>query len=95
MGRTRAQRELAVELQYLSDRLASQKVARAYDLLVPMSVAPAQINQTPHEHEQISGDLRASFFGSAEGGQDYREPDQQPAGICSDSRVHGATGLDL
>src|SRR5271165_63494 len=95
MGRTRTQRELAVALQYLSDRLASQKVARAYDLLVPMAGAPPQIKQPQQRHEQISRDLRTSVLGSAEGGQNHRQPDQQPAGICSDSRIHGAGGLDL
>lgn len=68
MGRTRAQRELAVELQCLSDRRASQKVAQAYDLLVPMSAGPAQVNQPQDQHEQISRDLCASFLGPAKGG---------------------------
>jgi hypothetical protein len=48
MARTCVPRDWAVEFQRLSDRLASQKLAQAYDLLV----APAQLKEIPYEHEQ-------------------------------------------
>ena len=70
MGRARAQGELAVQLQPLSDRLASQKMAQAYGLLVPVAINPSvsKVTQPPLDHEQTSRDLRTSILGPAEGG---------------------------
>ena len=70
MGRAHARLELAVQLQPLSDRLASQKMAQAYGLLVPKpaSSIPPAVNQPTTEHEQISRDLCPCVLGPAEGG---------------------------
>src|SRR2546427_10397224 len=53
MARGRAQRKLAVQLQPLSDRLASQKVAQAYGLLVPATnkSVPSSVNQPETHHD--------------------------------------------
>jgi hypothetical protein len=70
MGRARAQREWVVQLQPLSDRLASQKMAQAYGLLVPVPIKScvSKITQPQLEHEQTGGDLRTGILGAAEGG---------------------------
>src|SRR6266704_239602 len=88
----RAQRKLAVQLQPLSDRLASQKVAQAYGLLVPATnkSVPSSLNQPETHHEQVSRNLRTSVLGSTEGGQDHRQSDDQPAGVRPSARLHSA-----
>jgi hypothetical protein len=70
MGRARAQREWAVQLQSLSDRLASQKMAQVYGLLVPVPIKPSvsKIAQPQLEHEQTGCDLRTSILGATERG---------------------------
>src|ERR1041385_1600659 len=97
MGRGRAQRKLAVQLQPLSDRLASQKVAQAYGLLVPATnkSVPSSIDQPETHHEQVSRDLRASVLGSTEGRQNHRQSNNQPAGVRAKTRLHSAVGVGV
>src|SRR6266566_3762262 len=89
MARGRAQRKLAVQLQPLSDRLASQKMAQAYGLLVPATnkSVPSLVNQPETHYEQVSRDLRTSVLGSTEGGQDHRQPDDEPAGVRASAPI--------
>src|SRR5262245_1176599 len=97
MGRGRAQRKLAVQLQPLSDRLASQKVAQAYGLLVPATykVVPSLVNQPDTHHEQVSRNLRTSVLRSTEGGQDHCQSNDELAGLCASARLHCAVGLGI
>src|SRR5262249_17774619 len=70
MGRTRTPRELAVQLQPRLDRLSSQKVAQAYQLLVPVATQPlgGSVSQPTSDYEQISRDLCTSVLGPSERG---------------------------
>src|SRR3989442_13305008 len=92
MGRSRAQRKLAVQLQPLSDRLASQKVAQAYGLLVPATnkSVPSLVNQPPPPHQHASRHLRTSVLPSTQPAQHHRQPADQPAAASATATLHSA-----
>ena len=85
---------LQVQLEYAFDRLRGDKLAHAYELLVPARARPleASVRERVHAH---GSDLRAGVVGAAAGGAHDCEPDGGADRVGEDARSRGAEGLDL
>src|SRR5258706_10960798 len=85
---------LQVQLDYAFDRLRADKIAHAYEMLVP---ARARRLGTPRQESAHAdgGDLCARLFGAAAGGAHDCEPDGGADRVGEDARAGGADGVDL
>ena len=65
---------LQVQLEYAFDRLRGDKLAHAYEMLVPTRARPleASVRERVHAH---GSDLRAGVVGTTAGGAHHYEPD--------------------
>jgi len=89
-------------LEYRFDRLLSEKLAQAYQVLVPDKRRPITmagstcVAQTSEmSDEQTSGNLRSSLFGSSEGESHYRQPDSGSSRPRRDTRIRRTAGVGL
>ena len=84
-------RRHAISLEYRFDRLLVEKLAQAYDLLVPDKHWPVGRSEERREvlNAQDGGDLRTGFVGPAEGGSHDCQSDG-----CSDSLIQYAEEKD-
>ncbi len=89
----------AVHFEYRFDRLLPQKVAQAYELLVPeirRPVGSTELNsaqEIPNEPSRCN--LHPGFFRSTEGERHDCESDGGSGGIRQGSWVRRAAGMDL
>src|SRR5262249_42159838 len=85
---------LHVQLDYAFDRLRANKLALAYQILVPTR---ARSRETPvKEHLHADGsDLRAGLVGATTRGPHDCEPDRGLDRVGEDARSRGAEGVDL
>src|SRR5450631_1850657 len=89
MADDRATTRYEVRMAYRPDRLLPEKLAQAYQLLVPDRVAPATRSLT-EKKDEASRDLCPCIVGAAEGTGNDRQPDSGVAGVCSGAELDGA-----
>jgi hypothetical protein len=89
-----------IQLEYRFDRLLSDKLAQAFQLLVPdqrRPVSTAVSNRTAQtsemSKEQTSGDLRPGLFGSPEGEPHHSQPDGSAVGSRVGTRIRRTAGM--
>jgi hypothetical protein len=86
-----------LQLEYRFDRLLSEKLAHAYQVLVPdkrrpLTTAESTCVTQPLEinHEQTSRNLRSSLFGSPEGESHDCQPDSGSTRPRGEKRIQRA-----
>jgi hypothetical protein len=90
----------ALQLEYRFDRLLSDKLAQAFQVLVPdqrRPVSTAIPNRAPQtlevRSEQTSCDLRPGLFGSTEGEPHDSQPDGSSVSSCVGTRIRHNAGM--
>jgi len=92
VGEPKRTRHHTLKLEYRLDRLLPEKLAQAYQLLVPEQRRPtrgAASQNVEMMHEQTGSHLRSSLFRSPEGESHDRQSDRSTEGIRGDTLLHG------
>jgi hypothetical protein len=71
MAERPSQTRFQIRFEAVGDRLAAEKMADAYGILVPQPHLEPELNKE-EQHEQIGGNLCPSLLGAPERGQDNR-----------------------
>jgi hypothetical protein len=85
---------LHIQLDYAFDRLRPNKLAHAYEILVPTRARPLEATVKERLHADGS-DLCAGLLGAATRGAHDCEPDRGADRVGEDARSRNAEGLDL
>jgi hypothetical protein len=85
--------ERRISTEFSFDRLSSQKLPQAYEILVPNQlwklVKKDKVDNVEGERtNEDRGDLRARILGPAEGTKHDRQSDRCSKGVRAESRVH-------
>src|SRR5215469_4851920 len=102
VGEPKPVRQRNLQLEYRFDRLLSDKLAQAYQLLVPdrrqtigvKKPKPAK-PRMEMSNEQASSDLCARVLGSPEGESHHREPDGGFDRIRAEEGIQRAAGVGI
>jgi hypothetical protein len=98
VGEPKPTRLHTLKLEYRLDRLLPEKLAQAYQLLVPEQRRPTRraANQNVEMiHKQTGSHLCARLFRSPEGESHDRQPDRGVEGIRADTQLYGAAGMGV
>src|SRR5215831_13160100 len=89
------ERQRALRLEYQFDRLLAEKLAHAYELLVPDQVRPIRADAChPGGNQEVltdesGGIVRACIVRSPEGESHDLQPVGSPGGVCRQPRLSG------
>ena len=100
MAERKAPKPRMLQLEYRFDRLLPEKLAQAYQVLVPdkrrpiTSAEPTYVTHTSEiSDEQTRCNLRSSLFGSPEGESHGCQPDSGSSRPRGDTRINRAAGM--
>ena len=98
MGEPKPTRPHILKLEYRLDRLLPEKLAQAYQLLVPEQRRPtrrAASQNMEMMHEPTGSHLCSSLLRSPEGESHDRQSDRGTEGIRADTQLYGAVGMGV
>src|SRR5215471_6986674 len=95
------ERQRTLRLEYQFDRLLAEKLAHAYEVLVPAQVRPTRADACyPAANQEVLTDetgsiVRACIVRSPEGESHDLQPSGGPGGVCRQARLSGSTRVAL